>query len=334
MQKEGPVVLFLFIVLLAIHLICMNVATAGPLVCLWAEWREARGCVLGGRVGRYLANCSVITLVIGSLIGLAAALLVWSPRFAAALAYLWPRVWPAGVMELLFSLVLLVIYAVWWQRSTPTTPVVARLVRALLPLAAGTNLLYHFPPLFVMLAQLLTDPADPSGEKITGAQFRRLLLDPEVLSRSTHFVLASFAVCGTLMMWRAARLWTADPTQSDQAKRVAVWGGTLAAIPTFLQLPVGLWVMIKLPRPSMMRLMGDDLGGTVMLVLSILFALYLMHRLSKAMLGKAQPADLVNAVVVMFIVIVLMTGTLIQSRPPRDNPGDNVAPEAADVVDR
>jgi hypothetical protein len=36
----------------------------------------------------------------------------------------------------------------------------------------------------------------------------------------------------------------------------------------------------------------------------------------------------------MFIVIVLMTGTLIQSRPPRDNPGDNVAPEAADVVDR
>jgi hypothetical protein len=309
---------------------CVNIATAAPLVCLWAEWREARGCELAGRVGRYLAMASVVMLLVGAVLGLAAAALEWTESFKLALGHMGRRV-PDGVIELFFSLVLLAIYAAWWRFGGKSASKVARSLRVLLPLLAGTNLLYHFPLLFVVFAKSFTE-GSVAGEVLTGAQFREFLVDSETLSRITHFTLASFAVCGTLLMWKASRMWNDDAAQNEDARRVAAWGGRLAVMPTMLQLPVGVWVLAKLPREALRRLMGGDAPGTLLLALSIILALYLLHLLAKAMLVKADRKQLRQGVLLMALVVLLMTGTLLRSRKPSEPPAAKQPPADATSV--
>src|SRR5262245_3140106 len=92
--------------LLAAHLLCVTVASAGPLVCIWLDWREGRGDALAGRAASYLGLASFVTLLLGGLLGLAIGTLSWNERYAA----LWtgPMSYKAawGIGEYFFSLLI------------------------------------------------------------------------------------------------------------------------------------------------------------------------------------------------------------------------------------
>ena len=72
------------VLLLSLHLICMNVASGGPLACIWLEWK-LRGKEDGTAKGAadYLAKMGVITLLAGSLLGLVMGLMLWPQEDAA-----------------------------------------------------------------------------------------------------------------------------------------------------------------------------------------------------------------------------------------------------------
>src|SRR5262245_37683618 len=60
---SGVVVLEpVFTLLLIAHLLCVNVAAGGPLVCFWLEWRRDD---LARRVARSLGRWALVTLAIG-----------------------------------------------------------------------------------------------------------------------------------------------------------------------------------------------------------------------------------------------------------------------------
>lgn len=306
--------------LLAFHLMCMNVAAAGPLVCMWLEWREGRGDALAGRVGRYLALCGIVLLLVGMLLGTAMGVLLWSDSYRTAIVQVRSRV-EYGVAELLFSLVLMVGHLVWW-RFRPDCGRPERWLRLILPLAAGTNLLYHFPPLFTVISQLA---ASPAGEPLSSAEFRARMFDNEVLARWVHFVLAAAAMCGVVLIGYAMRLGRrkADP---EEVHRVALWGARLALGPTVVQMVVGLWVLLALPEPIKTALMGGDTASAVLFCVSLLSALLLMHHLGAVAFGDVERRRLVRAMVSMVVVVVLMSAMLERTRGiPR------IAPPAAPV---
>ncbi|MEQ8788978.1 MAG: hypothetical protein RIC55_21885 [Pirellulaceae bacterium] len=308
--------------LLAAHLMCMNVASAGPLVCLWLEWKEQRGDKLAGRAGRYLAGSGVVLLLVGVLWGLGLGAVLWNDAYLAAIKHVRSRV-EFGVAELVFSLALMVAHYVWW-RMRPECSAIERWLRMALPLAAGTNTLYHFPPLFVILSQL-SAAAGPLGEPMTSAEFRARLLDGEVLARSLHFVLAAFAMCGVMLIGYALRLGR-QGAKDDEVQRAAVWGGWLALVPTVAQALVGLWVLLSFPEPVKMALMGQDLAATFLLGLSIISALGLMHQLAVVAFGEMQRRALVRAMVSMVVVVTLMCFTVERIRNiPRPPPQPNAA---------
>lgn len=298
--------------ILAAHLLCVNVATAGPLVCLWCEWREARGDALAGHVGRFLAKSAIILFGVGMLLGLCVGAMVWSDKYLAVLSYLKSKVL-FGIAELAFSLVLMMIYLLWWNRARSSRRGV-RICRAALPLLAGTNLLYHFPLLFVTVSNLTQLESVPN-ETLTAAGFRQLIMQGEIIARVLHFAFASFAITGVLLIWHAWRLMKMEGQMS--AKRIALWGGRIAFVPTVMQLPTGLWLMLELPENVIGKFMGGSLIASALLATSLLAVLWLMHQLSVVAFGGSKPQVLLGSIIATLIVVLLMTGTLRAAKSPR-----------------
>ena len=303
-------------VALGLHLMCVNVASAGPMICLWLEWRDGRGDPLARETGVVLSSASLVTLVLGVAFGLAVGLLLWDDAYATVLQRFPSRI-GYGLVELGFSAVLVACHAIWWKYQQRTGALL-RGIRYLLLFAAGTNLLYHFPFLFVLIANV-ANSGDTARDVLDG-EFVNMISAGPVLARVTHFILAAFAVSGVLLIGFALRLRRSG--REDDAQRVAIWGGRIALAPTLLQLLVGLWVTFTLSPIAIRRLMGGDLLATALLISSLLAALWLMHKLASISFGDASQKNLIGAICLMVAVVLLMTGVLraSQQRAPGLHP--------------
>jgi hypothetical protein len=286
--------------LLAAHLVCVNIAAGAPLVCAWLEWR---GGELALRAARSLGRWALATLVVGSLLGLTLGCLLWTPTYAA----LWrgplhyKLVW--AIAELAFSLVLAAGYWLLGRRRQANSRA-RRIARGTMALLSGTNLLYHFPPLFIIARQLHASQSPVEGE-IRGAAFRQLMAAGATPALIVHVALASLALAGAVLIWIALR-WQRKG-RTDDAARVAMWGGRWSLAATALQLPVGLWTLAALPTASQSRLMGNDEIATALFLVSMVLALWLVRELAAVAMGETTRAVLIRAIAAMLVVVTLMT---------------------------
>lgn len=304
----------LFIPLLTMHLLLVNVAMAGPFVCLWLEWRGTkRDDILAARLAQRLARDVVWSLILAVLLGGLLLGLLWlrhdEAYFSGVKVVPVGRLWAAGG-ELVFSLALLAISAFAWNWFAKRNG--RKWLQRTLAVLAGTNLIYHFPPLFAAISLVASTPKY-WGQPLTSAEFRKLLFAPQVLSQSVHIWLASFAVVGVLLMFYALKLRKKTRAANDlgpQPAIVAGWGAWLALVPSVLQLLVGAWVLLTLPQGEQGRLMGGSLPATIIFALGILAALRLMHLLAVIALGERAPKQIVSAIVMLLLTVLLMTATL------------------------
>jgi hypothetical protein len=107
--------------------------------------------------------------------------------------------------------------------------------------------------------------------------------DATVWPRYLHFVTASVAVAGLFsgLVWKI-RAGKGRPEGAVQVKK----GLTVFAIATAVQIAVGFWFLIALPRDVMLAFMGGHILYTVLLVLGIVLAIGAMVL---AFLGKFWP---------------------------------------------
>ena len=106
-------------VLAGLHLMAVGVASVGPLVCLWLEWREHRFAdAAAGEAGRRLARLTLDMIWIGSLLGLAALGLLWlngAGEYFQAFSIIPPRRLMFGLGELAFYAACMFAYLRWWK---------------------------------------------------------------------------------------------------------------------------------------------------------------------------------------------------------------------------
>ena len=298
---------------LAVHLVCMNVASAGPLVCVWLDWRGGNGNEVAYRAARFLAWKSLVLLVIGTIFGVLVAAFVWNDAYHDLMhTFMYKIIW--GGWEWLFSIVMGLLYAVLVARGA-ARGTASKIGRASIAILSATNLFYHFPVLFIMISEAAGGYLEVPA-KIDAVNFRSLMTDNSVIARSMHFVVASFAVTGVSLIGYGKRL-LRDEERKEAGSRIAVWGARIALVPTLLQIVVGVWVLSVLP-PSMQRsLMGGELLAASAFGLSIVGALWLMQQLSAVAFGDTQPRTLTLAIHLMYAVVILMTLTtrLASARP-------------------
>jgi hypothetical protein len=298
--------------LLALHFLCVDVAMIGPLgAILLARRGRRRGDPLAAASSRWLVRLAPSALAAAIVLGLCLGVLLWATggggRFFTGLMRLPTSRLYFSALELVFYLVLVVPCAVWWDRLDRWSA-----WRAVLLLAASTNLIYHFPGLFVSAAELATAPSDPM---ITSAEFRAMMFTAPVLAQVAHHVLSAITVVGVAIMVIASK---PDPAslapEPIPAQPLAVHGARVAMMATLLQVPVGLWLITTLTHSARSSVLGNDLLTTGLFLAAMVVALGLLHYLSTAALGEVDRRQSWTTLVMLALVILLMTGTLRQIR--------------------
>ena len=301
----------LLIPLLAAHLLCMNVASAAPVVCCWLEWKAKRGDALADSTAQYLGEASWRLLLIGAVLGACYGAMQWNADYQ----HLWTHILrykaQMAIGEYLFSLGLLLLYAKLPRPAKMGTG--GRSGRMLLAFLAGTNLLYHFPFLFSVASSLQAEAPLDAPLNVSG--FRQAMLRPDVLARVVHIVLASFAVTSLMLFGFAMRL-QKEASPPPDMERLARWGGWLGLIPSLAQMLVGLWLVAALPPAWQQRLLGEDWLATIMLGISVLATFTLLQDFAALALGEFQAPLMRRSMLLMVVIVVLMTGTLKRIHPP------------------
>jgi len=297
--------------LLAAHLLCVNVASGGPIIGAWLDWQRQRGDGAAGGAARYLAGWSVATLLVGAALGLVIGWLRWDSEYRS----LWtgPLSYKLhwAVLEAVFSLALLVIWS-WCLPQKAGGSTRGTLARGLVAVLAATNLLYHFPLLFSVAARL-HDAGRMGGPRIGGAQFRALVLEGETPALAVHVALSSVAVAGVMLLGLALRLRRAG--QEQRAARIALWGGRWALVTSLVQLPVGLWMLASLSPTAQSQIMGVDGMATLLFITALLAAFWLLTDLVKIAMGESARPLLIRCMASMLLTATLMTATQQQARP-------------------
>jgi hypothetical protein len=295
---------------LVAHLLCVNVAAGGPILCVWLEWR---GDDLARRGARYLGAASLHGLVAGGLLGVLLGWLKWTPEYqnlwTGPLSY--KMHW--GAAELVFSLLLAGLYG-WLVARSGGSSRGARFGRGAIALLNGTNLLYHFPPLFLVASQLHA-AGQTSGEVIRGAAFRKFMTSGVTPALVVHVGLASLAVAALALLGLALR--TARQGDSAAAGQFALWGGRWSLAASLGQLPVGLWTLATLSMAEQSRLMGNDPLATVLFLTAMLSVFWLLRELATVALGETTRGAMIRAMSAMLVVVALMTAMQQAGRPAR-----------------
>lgn len=294
----------LLTLLLAAHLIAVNIAMAGPLLCLALKRREVNlGDDAAGQVGRQLAKASLGSLAVGSLLGGGLLAVVWiggAQRYLAALGAIPASRYWFALAEIIFYVACMSGVLWTWQRRPART-----VLLVVLSILAATDLMFHFPPMFTIVATAARRP-ELVQATIDRTTYYHLLLDGEVLSRVTHVWLASVAVTAMTVCLIAM----AGTRGDDRRRGLASWAAKWALGATLLQLPTGLWMLLVMPGTETGRMLGEDAVATTLFALSLVIGFHLLQRLAAMALGDVERKATFRTAAAMGAMVLLMVATL------------------------
>ena len=312
----------------------MNIAAAGPLLCVWLNRRGASQA--SHQVGGKLAwNCYWL-LCWGVVFGFFTGWVAYAAgdhRLVQTLPFFRSKVlW--GMAEVATSLVWTWGYWAWFKWARPARSL-ARFFHASLAVLTATNLLYHFPLLMTVLRLAANGEIDVHSP-VDSAGYRRLAFSEEVLSHSAHVWIASFAVAGVYTMGLAAwsdqegdskqtsglwkRVWgyvpvlgaigcCRQPTQSPRWS-VVTFGARVGLAATVLQLVSGFWLLLAVPAAQQRLMFGGDALSALLLLGSVLAAFHLLQIFGALSFGETEEKLPRRGVAVMALTVVLMTAVL------------------------
>jgi hypothetical protein len=284
------------VVLLAAHLLAVNLTAGGPLVAAILDWFPGEDSHTSRNVLRQLLVVSLQAGLLGLLLGLALiGFDYWQGNMEKFAPVTHARWWIVGG-EFAVGMICSGVAILTWRLQR-------RWIPRLFALAAATNLLYHFPLFFSALA-VIPQRADWAGMELEAPLRAQLLRDSEVWARALHVILASIAVSG----WAAvlvARRGTSPPSET------IIRRGTLVCLAaTIAQFAGGLWLLLEVPTLTRNKLLGDNVLAAIIFAAAILLALRLMHLLAVITLGDSSPRNVRGASGALLAVILLMAGVL------------------------
>lgn len=292
----------------------MNIASAGPLYCIWLRGLRKPVGTLRGEIGKSLAWLSLAAFVLGMITGGILLFMPSSTDLTTAMSRFPARAFYIAGGELAFTFICLLIYAACWKKLGNRP-----LLHAIFPILASTNLLYHFPPMMAVIGKLASNPKWTTTTVIDRPAFLKLMAHSEVLSLTVHFTLASVAVAALVLFELYARQsQTQEPSlkepRQEEGKRIVRTAAIVALIVSALQLAVGIWILSAIPGQARNALMGGDLTASLLLVGGMLMTFVFLQHLAGVALGDLRPQVLRRVCLLLVILVLMMTATLRATR--------------------
>ena len=122
--------------------------------------------------------------------------------------------------------------------------------------------------------------------------------DPVLWPRYFHFITASVAVAGLF----SALVWNIRQRKGTESAGEKIGRGLrIFAVATMIQVAIGFWLLLALPKEIMMNFMGQNLFHTALLFIGIVLAL---GAIMTAVLGRLAPTlALLGATVVVMVLM-------------------------------
>ena len=256
---SAPAGWFQFFLLLTfpLHLLAMNALVGGTLTALVARFLPGPAYrELGHRLARALPFLVAFTVNLG-VAPLLFLNVLYGP-FLYTAAVLMGFLWLSVVV-----LVILAYYGSYWydfsfQRlGSLGTP----LLVAVLALLMGVGFLYSNLSTLMLAPEAWPRWFDQPGGGLLN------LADRTLLPRYLHVITSSMAVGGILVALYCRKALAGQPEVAEAGTRL---GLRLFSWLTLLQVALGSWFLMSLPRPVMLRFMGGDPWATGLLAFGLL----------------------------------------------------------------
>jgi len=298
----GPPWLFhvLWLVTFAVHVVGVNVVLGSSLLGAAASLDPDRA--FGRGVARFFAEVNTWAIALTVTFGIAPLLFVqvlhgrlfYSATVIVAPAWL-------GLLLLLMAAYYLTYSAKYRLRAGKG---------AALPLALSAILFLGVAAIQVVVHLLSVQPG--RWEAVLASPWSAFA-DRAFLPRFLHFVLAGVTLAGVLLAWVAVRRAPAGGARAEASARAA-FGVKVALLATLLQLVVGLWLTISVPRDVLLGLMRGGAATMVPFTLGIAAGFGLLVFLARVRDPFADRTSVRRSLELFGLAMVLMLVTRHQLR--------------------
>ena len=271
----------LLLLTFTLHLLCMNAMLGGAIIALVSDlYKRHAPHPLARQVSRHLPYTIAFTVNLG------VAPLLFLQVLYGHLMYT-----SSVLMAVYWLAVILLVMIAYYSAYLYDFKFEALGAARRLPIAVAVVLLLAAGFVFSNNMTLMLVPgrwtayfANPHGTLLN-------LGEPTLIPRYLHFMTASVAV-GGLFLALVAHFKTAEADRPLKVRSGLRWlaGGT------GVQMLVGLWFLLRLPRPVMMLFMGGDALATGLLVLGLAGAVLAMMFGFRGRLWPAAAAALATVV--------------------------------------
>ena len=273
-----PIFEVLDLLLFTIHILLVNVVFGGALLLLTRGYRTAKdNHLLTESVGKKLPTIFAFAVTIGVAPLLFIQVVYGHLFYSSSVMMAW---WWLLIVPLLILVYYGLYIKVRQQGKRPALAQFALVVSVLGLMYIGLMYTNNF----TMMMQPTTWEAFFQNRTGTHLNFA----DATLLPRYLHFFVASIAVGGLFLAF------ITNLRKGDEAQIRS--GLSIFAYATIVQMVIGLWWLIALPREMMLEFMGDSMLRTILLLLGILLAI---GALVTALRNKLRPT------IYMFLLLLL-----------------------------
>jgi len=244
--------------------------------------------------------------------GLIVAAVIWSEEFHQRCHVVQDRFLFAAI-EWIFSWGLLLLSERWWKKRPDGVKSFA--VRSILILLATTNLLYHFPMLFMLINEIPTSVVlelEATNSQLSREQFYEYAFTRGMLAKWGHAVVSLFMVAvayTAVISLRYARDVSGVPR--DVAVRMVNWTARTMVLLLFIQ--IGLGLLTVMTMSNMKAIMGGDVMVTSLFAGAMCLLLVQLQQWTGLMSRKIDPRAVARAVTTLMALFSCMTAVSILS---------------------
>ena len=302
MPIPGPPWLFhlLWLVTFAVHVVGVNVVLGSSILGTFASLDSDRA--FGRPVARLFAEVNTWAISLTITFGVAPLLflqVLYGRLFYSATVILAPA-W-LGLLLLLMAAYYLTYAAKFRLRAG----------KGAAPHLALSALLFLAVAAIQVVVHLLS--VQPGRWEAALASPWAAFADRAFLPRFLHFVLAGVTLAAILLAWLAVRRPPAEAERAAAAAR-ASWGTKLALLATLLQLVVGLWLTISVPRDVLLGLIRGGAATMAPFTLGIAAGFGLLVFLARVRDPFADRSSVRRSLELFGLAMLLMLVTRHQLR--------------------